>query len=270
MLQDDGKMSDFLLIDTHAHIYLEQFAEDLEDVIVRARNVGVEKIVMPAIDIPSIHQALELCNRFQGLYAMAAIHPSETKSASEVDFDQVRSLCRNVNIVAIGESGLDYYWDRSFDETQQQFLRLHARLAISENLPLILHNREAADDIIRILREEKEQSEHPEKLGGIFHCFGGPSRVVSEILDLGFHFGIGGTLTFKNAGVPDAIKDIPIESIVLETDAPFLAPVPYRGKRNEPSHVRLVAERLAEVRGLTLEEVAEITTQNAKRLFAQD
>ena len=135
-----------MLIDTHAHIYLEQFAEDLEDVIVRARDLGVETIIMPAIDIPSIHQALELCDRFPGLYAMAAIHPSETKSASEEDFDQVRSLCKNAKIVAVGESGLDYYWDRSFDETQQQFLRLHARLAISEELPLILHNREAADD----------------------------------------------------------------------------------------------------------------------------
>ena len=257
-----------ILIDTHAHIYLEQFAEDLEDVITRARDTGVETILMPAIDIPSIHQALELCDRFSGLFAMAAIHPSDTKTASEEDFEQVQSLCQNANIIAVGESGLDYHWDRSFDATQQKFLRLHTRLAISEDLPLILHNREAQDDIIRILKEEKERSEHPERLRGIFHCFGGPPHVVPDIMELGFHFGIGGTLTFKNAGVPDAINEVPMEAIVLETDAPFLAPVPHRGKRNEPSHVRLVAERLAEVRGMTVDAVAEITSQNAKRLFA--
>ena len=257
-----------ILIDTHAHIYLEQFAEDLEDVITRARDTGVEIILMPAIDIRSIHQALELCDRFSGLFAMAAIHPSDTKTASDEDFEQVQSLCQNANIIAVGESGLDYHWDRSFDATQKKFLRLHARLAISEDLPLILHNREAQDDIIRILKEEKERSEHPERLRGIFHCFGGPPHVVPDIMELGFHFGIGGTLTFKNAGVPDAINEVPIEAIVLETDAPFLAPVPHRGKRNEPSHVRLVAERLAEVRGMTVDAVAEITSQNAKRLFA--
>lgn len=259
-----------MLIDTHAHIYLEQFSEDLDDVIENARNAGVETIVMPAIDVPSIHKALKLCDRYPGLYAMAAIHPSETKTASEEDFEEVRTLCTNANIVAVGESGLDYYWDRSFDETQQHFLRLHARLAISEDLPLILHNREAADDIIRVLEEEKERSEQPEKLRGIFHCFGGPPEVVQQIIDLGFHFGIGGTLTFKNVGVPDAIKEVPMDSIVLETDAPYLAPVPFRGKRNEPAHVRLVAERLAEVRGLTFENVAEITTRNANRLFGLD
>ncbi|MCH8244876.1 MAG: TatD family hydrolase [Bacteroidetes bacterium] len=257
-----------ILIDTHAHIYLEQFAEDLEDVITRARDTGVETILMPAIDIRSIHQALELCDRFSGLFAMAAIHPSDTKTASDEDFEQVQSLCQNANIIAVGESGLDYHWDRSFDATQKKFLRLHARLAISEDLPLILHNREAQDDIIRILKEEKERSEHPERLRGIFHCFGGPPHVVPDIMELGFHFGIGGTLTFKNAGVPDAINEVPMEAIVLETDAPFLAPVPHRGKRNEPSHVRLVAERLAEVRGMTVDAVAEITSQNAKRLFA--
>lgn len=257
-----------ILIDTHAHIYLEQFAEDLEDVITRARDTGVETILMPAIDIRSIHQALELCDRFSGLFAMAAIHPSDTKTASDEDFEQVQSLCQNANIIAVGESGLDYHWDRSFDATQKKFLRLHARLAISEDLPLILHNREAQDDIIRILKEEKERSEHPERLRGIFHCFGGPPYVVPDIMELGFHFGIGGTLTFKNAGVPDAINEVPMEAIVLETDAPFLAPVPHRGKRNEPSHVRLVAERLAEVRGMTVDAVAEITSQNAKRLFA--
>ncbi len=256
-----------MLIDTHAHIYLHQFSDDLDDVITRAHDADVQTIVMPAIDIPSIHLALELCERYTGMYAMAALHPSETKNATNDDFQQVRDLCNHPKIIAVGETGLDYYWDRSFDGIQQDFLRRHARLAIELDLPLVLHNREATDDLIRILQEERSQTDHPERMRGIFHCFGGPDQVVADILELGFYFGIGGTLTFKNAGVPDAIRDVPMAAIVLETDAPFLAPVPYRGKRNEPANVRLVAERLAEIRSLEPAEVAEATTNNALRLF---
>lgn len=256
-----------MLIDTHAHIYLDQFSDDLDEVIARARNANVQTVVLPAIDIPSIHRALELCERYIGMYAMAALHPSETKNATEDDFLQIRDLCTHPKVVAVGETGLDYYWDRTFDDIQQDFLRRHVRLAIELDLPLVLHNREATDDLIRILQEERSQTNHPERMRGIFHCFGGPAHVISDILELGFHFGIGGTLTFKNAGVPEAIQDVPLSAIVLETDAPFLAPVPYRGKRNEPANVRLVAERLAELRSLQLSEVAETTTDNALRLF---
>lgn len=256
-----------MLIDSHAHIYLDAFSEDLEAVIERAQDKGVEKIIMPAIDLDSIRQALDLCDRYSGLYAMAALHPSETKEATDEEFDLVAAYCDDPRVVAIGETGLDYYWDRSFDERQQEFLIRHVQLAIEKNLPLILHNREASDDLVRLLRQEKEKAVEPERLRGIFHCFGGTPEFARQVMDLGFHVGLGGTLTFKNAGVPDAIESIPMERIVLETDAPFLAPVPFRGKRNEPAHVRLVAEKLAEVKGLTIDEVERITTGNAVRLF---
>ncbi|HET6568951.1 MAG TPA: TatD family hydrolase [Rhodothermales bacterium] len=256
-----------MLIDTHAHLYHDRFGSDRDDVITRAREAGVEIIVMPAIDIPSIKAALELCDRHAGLYAMAAIHPSDTKEATQADFDQVVRFCEHPKVVAVGESGLDYYWDRSFDEKQQTFFRMHIRLAAATELPLVIHNREASEDVVRILKEERTSLPQPERLRGIFHCFGGPVEIAHEAASLNFLLGIGGTLTFKNSGVADIVREIPMDQIVLETDAPFLAPVPHRGKRNEPAYTRLVAEKLAEVKGMSIVEVEHVTTANAERVF---
>ncbi len=257
-----------MLIDTHAHLYLDRFDEDRAAMLARAREAGVVAIVMPAIDVPSIHQALALCQTHEGLFAMAALHPSETKTATDADFEAVAALCADPRVVAVGETGLDYYWDRSFDDRQQDFLRRHIHLAVAQDLPLILHNREASSDLVRILKEEQATLARPERLRGIFHCFGGPASLAQEVAALGFLVGVGGLVTFKNAGVAEAVRDVPMAQIVLETDAPFLAPTPYRGKRNEPAYVRLVAEKLAEVKGLPLDTVARITTENARRLFA--
>ncbi len=256
-----------MLVDSHAHIYLDRFDADRDDMIKRARDAGVEVIVMPAIDVPSIEAAIALCETYSGLYAMAALHPSETKEATDADFERVVELCDHPSVVAVGESGLDYYWDRSFDEKQQDFFRRHIRLAVEKDLPLIIHNREASSDLVRILREERDALQPGPRLRGIFHCFGGPAELVREAAELGFLLGIGGTLTFKNSGVADLVRDVPMEQIVLETDAPFLAPVPYRGKRNEPAYVRIIANRLAEVKGIPVEDVDRITTQNAAQLF---
>lgn len=255
-----------MLIDTHAHIYLEQFDEDRDAVLDRAREAGVEAIVMPAIDVPSIHAALALSARHDDLFVMAAIHPSETRAATDKSFEEVVSLCDEDRVVAVGESGLDYYWDRSFDERQQDFLRRHVRLAIERDLPLVLHNREAGEDIARIVSEELADAGRA-AMRGIFHCFGGPKDLGERALAMGFHLGIGGTLTFKNAGVSATIEGVGLDRIVLETDSPFLAPVPHRGKRNEPAYVALVARRLAEDRGMRFEKVAEQTTGNARALF---
>lgn len=256
-----------MLIDTHTHIYHRRFEDDLEAVMERAREAGVAYLFLSAIDVPSIHQALELCERYEGVYAMAALHPSETKEATDADFDEVIALCDHPRVVAVGESGLDYYWDRSFDERQHDFFRRHIRLAIDKDLPLILHNREASEDLVRILREERSASAAPERLRGIFHCFGGPASLAEAADALGFMIGVGGTLTFKNSGVDEAVRGVSMANIVLETDAPFLAPVPFRGKRNEPAYVRYVAEKLAEVKELSVEEVERITSANALRLF---
>jgi TatD DNase family protein len=260
-----------MLIDTHAHLYLDRFEADRDDVVARAHEAGVGTIVMPAIDVASIHRALALCDRYTDLYAMAALHPSDTKEATETDFAAIEAFCEDPRIVAVGESGLDYYWDRSFDAVQERFFRRHIQLAIRTGLPLILHLRDkqgrddAHRDMVRILREEREAA--PERLRGIFHCFGGPAWLVEASAEIGFLLGIGGTLTFKNSGVAELVREIPLDRIVLETDAPFLAPEPHRGKRNEPAYTALVAERLAILKGLTPEAIAEITTATARRLL---
>lgn len=256
-----------MLIDTHAHLYLDRFDDDRDAVLQRARDAGVQTIVMPAIDVPSIEQAVALCEKHRGLYAMAALHPSETKEATDADFEAVAAWCDNPCVVAVGESGLDYYWDRSFDDRQHDFFRRHIRLAIETDLPLILHNREATDDILRVLREEKEAADIPEKLRGILHCFVDPPEVAEAAADLGFMVGLGGIMTFKNSTVDEYARDIPMEQIVVETDAPYLAPEPHRGQRNEPAHVRHVAEKLAEVKELPVAEVERITTENARRIY---
>ena len=256
-----------MLIDTHAHLYLDQFEEDLDFVIERAQDAGVRAILMPAIDLPSIEAGLELTRKWDCLYIMAALHPSEVKAATDADFDQVAKYAEDERILAIGETGLDYYWDQSFNDKQQDYLKRHIRLAESLDKPLVFHDREASHDLVRIVREEKDRSKHPDRIRGVFHCFGGPSEISQAVLALGFHVGLGGTLTFKNGGVPDKVADVPMERIVLETDAPFLAPAPNRGKRNEPSWVRLVAQKLGDVRNLSLDEVARITTKNAIDLF---
>jgi len=239
-----------MLFDTHAHIYLDRFDADRDDVIKRAREAGVKTIAMPAIDVPSMDLIVDLCARHDGLYGMAGLHPTETKDAGDADFDSVRAFAKEDKVVAIGETGLDYYWDDSYKEKQQEFLRRHIRLAAEMDLPLVFHNRDSSEDLVRVVREEQEAAEDARRIRGIFHCFSGPKWLADEIMDLGFHVGLGGTLTFKNGGVPETITDIPLERIVIETDAPFLAPVPKRGKTNEPAFTAHTAACLAEVRGM--------------------
>jgi TatD DNase family protein len=263
-----------MLVDTHAHLYLDAFDPDRDAVLERAREAGVEAVLLPAIDAASVHAALALAERYPGVcHPMAGIHPSYVKQATPEDFAAVAALSAGPAIVAIGESGLDYYWDRTFDRRQHEALRWHARLAIERDLPLVLHNRDrkgseaCARDLVALLWEAREAHPEGSRLRGVFHCFGGHAWLAEEALALGLHLGVGGTLTYKNGGVAEALEGVPLDRLLLETDAPYLAPVPHRGKRNEPAHVRLVAERLAEVRGLPLAEVVRQTGANARALF---
>ena len=262
-----------MLTDTHCHLYLNRFDADRDAVLDRAQAAGVQAVLLPAIDLASVHAALDLAAsvRQPVLYAMAGVHPSYVHEMGAGDLDQVTHLARDPRIIAIGETGLDYYWSREHVDAQQASLRQHARLAVDTRKPIVLHNRdkkgsdECSQDLIQILREVREEASSD--LSGVFHCFSGPEWLAAEVMDLGFYIGLGGTLTFKNGGVPEAIRGVPMDRIVLETDAPYLAPTPHRGKRNEPAHVRLVAERLAELRGMSVEAIAEITTANACDLF---
>lgn len=263
-----------MLIDTHAHLYLKHFDGDREAAVQRAREAGVEAILLPSVDRESVHAALALGEAFPGLcFAMAGVHPSYVREATDADWREIEKLAARPEVVAIGESGIDYYWDRSFDELQHDFLRRHVRLAIETGKPLVLHNRdkqgrdESSRDLVALVREERDAHPDGNRLEGVFHCFGPPNWLAAEVMALGFHVGLGGSLTFKNGGVPEAVADVPLERIVLETDAPYLAPVPHRGKHNEPAYVRLVAERLAALRGMDVETVEMVTTANARRLF---
>ena len=256
-----------MLIDTHAHLYLDRFDEDREAVLQRAREAGVETIVLPAIDVSSIQQAVDLCEEHDGLYAMAGLHPSETETATAADFDAVREWCAHPSVVAVGESGLDYYWDRSFDDKQEAFFRQHSRLAVEADLPLVIHNREATADILAVLEEEHVRTDAPEQMRGILHCYVDPPEVAERAWNLGFFVGVGGIMTFSNSEVDRYVKEVPLEQIVVETDSPYLAPEPHRGDRNEPAYVRHVAERIADVKGVPVETVAEVTTRNARVIY---
>ncbi|MDT0633069.1 TatD family hydrolase [Rubrivirga sp. S365] len=261
-----------MLVDTHAHLYLDAFDADRDAVVARAHAAGVGVVIQPAVDVASIEDALALCDAYDGVWAMAAVHPTYVADAAPDALARVGAALADRRVLAVGESGLDYYWSRDHEQAQRASLRAHARLAVRHGLPLVLHNRDrkgsddASRDLVQIVREVQAEGEGT--LGGVFHCFGGPAWLAAEVLDLGFHVGLGGTLTFKNAGVAEAVAEVPLDRIVLETDAPYLAPTPHRGGRNEPAYTALVAQRLADVRGLPVEEVAERTTATARALFS--
>lgn len=259
-----------MLIDTHAHLYLDAFDEDRDAVLARARDTRVGAIVMPAIDVASIGQAADLCEAYDGLYAMAGLHPSETEEATDEDMQQAKEWCSHPSVVAVGESGLDYYWDRSFDDRQKEFFRRHIRLAIETDLPLVIHNREATEDILDILEDERASSDAPERMRGILHCYVDPPAIAERAWSLGFYVGVGGIMTFSNSDVSSYVEDVPLDQIVVETDSPYLAPEPNRGDRNEPAYVRHVADRLARVKKVSIEEVEEVTTRNARAIYDLD
>ena len=265
------------LIDTHAHLYFERFDADRAEVLRRAREAGVEALVMPAVDVDSIGKAARLCRQQRkqrgdwghapALYAMAALHPSETEKAPAADFDQVAAWTDHQHVVAVGETGLDHYHDRSFDDRQEAFFRQHVRLALEKDLPLVLHHRAATDATLDVLEGERRAAERPERLRGILHCFTGSPDQAERAIELGFLIGVGGILTFTNSDFDEAVREIPLDHLVVETDAPYLAPEPHRGKRNEPAFVRDVAAYLADVKSTSLEEVARATTANARRVY---
>lgn len=250
-------------IDTHVHLNADQYDEDLEQVISRAREKGVQKMVVIGFDTKTIKRAMALAESDPDIYAVVGWHPVDAVDCTEEDLKWIEELAAHDKVVGIGETGLDYYWDKSPKDVQQQLFRKHIRLAQRVNLPLIIHNREATADVLRILREEEA-----ELTGGIMHCFGGSVETAREAIRLNFMISLGGPVTFKNAKTPKEVaKEIELEHLLIETDAPYLAPHPFRGKRNEPSYVPLVAEEIARLKEISVEEVAKVTTQNAEKFF---
>lgn len=253
-----------MLFDTHAHLDDEQFAEDQQAVIQRAQQAGVGLIVNVGYNISSARHTVELTKKYDFVYGAVGMHPHDAKDLNEESLAALREMAQESRIVAVGEIGLDYYYDFSPREKQQQVFRQMLRLAKELRLPVIIHDREAHEDTWRIVQEENAA-----EVGGIFHCYSGSWPWAQEIIKQGFYIALGGTVTFKNAKkAVEVAQKIPLESLLLETDCPYLAPVPYRGKRNEPAFVAEVANTIAALRGITTEELAAITTENGKRVFA--
>ena len=251
------------LIDTHTHLYVREFREDIDSVVERAINEGVEKFYLPAIDSSENDALLELEKKFPGkMYAMAGLHPCSVKENYKEELAAIEQQLSEREFAAIGETGLDFYWDTTFTKQQYESLHTQAEWAIQYKLPLVLHTRNAIQETIDVIKEYKETG-----LTGIFHCFSGTLSNAKEIIGSGFLLGIGGVVTFKNSGLAEVIKDIDLKYLVLETDAPYLAPSPYRGKRNESSYLKYIVQKIAEIKDLTVEEVAAQTTKNADDIF---
>ena len=251
-----------MLFDTHAHYDADQFASDREAVLTALPAAGVGLVVDPGCDVASSREAVALAERFDHVYAAVGIHPEDCDGCTDADFDVIRELCRREKVVAVGEIGLDYYWKENPPrDFQEQVFRRQIELALELDLPVIIHDREAHGDSLRIVLD------YP-GLRGVFHCFSGSPEMAQELLKRGWYLGFDGPITYKNAKrAPEVAAITPMDRIVIETDAPYMAPVPFRGKRNDSRLLPYVVEKLAEWKGVTPEEMTDITWQNGKRLF---
>lgn len=253
-----------MVIDTHTHLYSEQFDEDRTAMIQRAIAAGVERMYMPNIDLNSIEGMHALEKQFpENCFAMMGLHPCSVDANWELVLAKMKLFLEKRPYVAVGEIGIDLYWDKTFVEEQKEAFRTQINWAKELQIPIVIHARDSFPEIYEVLDQEND-----DRLKGIFHCFTGNERDVEKILNYrGFSFGIGGVVTYKKSDLPETLKHIPLEKLLLETDAPYLAPTPFRGKRNESAYVIHTAEKVAEILDLPLNQLKEITTQNAMGLF---
>ncbi|MCU0420973.1 MAG: TatD family hydrolase [Cyclobacteriaceae bacterium] len=252
-----------MLIDTHAHIYAHEFETDRADMLTRAREQGITKIYMPNVDHASIDAMLEVESRWPGCVAMMGLHPCSVKKDFEKELYRVETWLNQRAFAAIGEMGTDLYWDKTFWPQQQEAFKIQVGWAKRYQRPLVIHCRESINETLDLLEPLQDGT-----LTGVFHCFTGNLPQAQRMIALGFYLGIGGVATFKNGGLDQVLPEIDLQHVVLETDSPYLAPVPHRGKRNEPLYLPLIAQRISEIKSVPLSEVQRITTANAHQLFA--
>jgi TatD DNase family protein len=251
------------LIDTHAHLYLEEFKNDIEGVIDNAIKQGVEKIYLPGIDSSEIANMLALEDKYpDSCVPMMGLHPCYVKENYRDELAIVADWLAKRRFAAVGEIGLDFYWDTSFSQQQYEAFAIQMQWAIDRDYPIVIHTRNAMEETISAVKPFVEKG-----LRGIFHCFSGNADAAKRVTDMGFYLGIGGVITYKNSGLAEALENIPVEKLVLETDAPYLTPVPYRGKRNESAYLRYILSKLSEVKKMPELELAAITTANAQKIF---
>lgn len=252
-----------MIFDTHTHLNVEQFKDEIPEVMERARELGVSEMAVVGFDTSTIEKSLELSHTYENIYSIIGWHPTEAGSYTKEIETKLQQQLEDERVVALGEIGLDYYWMEDPKEVQDKVFRRQIAIAKEMNLPISIHTRDAIEDTYKILKEEKIHN-----IGGIMHSFSGDAEWAKRFLDLGMHISFSGVVTFKKAfEVHEAASFVPLDKLLVETDAPYLAPMPYRGKRNEPGYTRYVVEKLAELRNLPFEEVAKITQENAHKLF---
>ncbi|MHB1629133.1 MAG: TatD family hydrolase [Bacilli bacterium] len=252
------------LFDTHSHLNDPALSDQADDIVARALADGVTRIVVPGYDRQSSLLAMELAEKHAGVFALVGFHPHDAKDVTDADLIDLESWCRHEKVVGVGEIGLDYHYDNSPRTVQDRVFRSQIAIARRAALPVVIHDREAHADIVAVLKAEQAG-----EVGGVMHCFSGSAEMAAECLSMNFYISFGGPITFKNAKKPvEVAQKIPADRLLIETDAPWLTPEPYRGQRNEPAYVRFVAQKMADVRKLTLDAVAELTYNNANRVFA--
>lgn len=254
-----------ILTDTHAHVYAQEFEIDQEECFKRSMEAGVSRIFVPNIDEHSLEAMTKICDRYSEHYfPMLGLHPCSVTDKFETQLQKIFQAFDRSRYWGIGEIGMDLYWDKSLFEAQKQAFIYQAQLAIKFQLPVSIHSRDATQELIDIIKFENFKA-----LKGVFHCFTGDIHQARELVKMGFYLGIGGVLTYKNSSLPEVVKELGVDCLVLETDSPYLPPTPHRGKRNETSYLGLIANKLAEILEITTEEVAEITTRNSREIFAK-
>lgn len=252
-----------MIFETHAHYDDNAFDADREEVLDSLQGAGISKVVNIGASLRSCKQTIELMEKYEFIYGVLGIHPCTAEDLNEEVFDWLKENCLHEKCVAVGEIGLDYYWDDTEREMQKEWFRRQLRLAAELKLPVVIHSRDAAQDTIQIMKEE-----HAEEIGGVVHCFSYTKETAKIFLDMGFYIGVGGVITFNNGKkLKEAVEEIPLERIVLETDCPYLAPVPFRGKRNSSLYLTYVIEQIAAIKGVTVEEVERVTFENALKLY---
>ena len=252
-----------MMIDTHCHLYLDDFDADRPAIIERANTESVGRFYLPAIDSSIITRMLKMEQDYPGqCFAMMGLHPCSVKENFEEELQIAEQWLARRKFAAVGETGLDFYWDKTFTAQQYTAFRTQVGWAKKYNIPVVIHSRQSTPECIDVIKEM-----HDTSLTGIFHCFGGSLEDARQITELGFYLGIGGVLTYKNSGLAGVIEKLPLDNMVVETDAPYLTPVPFRGKRNESAYLKYVVQKIADVKKISVEEAAAITTFNAQQLF---
>ena len=251
-----------MLTDTHLHLYLDDFNEDLDNVISDARKNKVNRFFLPNINSSSIAKLLKICKLYENTFPMIGLHPCYVKENFKQELKHLKSLLEKYKFIAIGEIGIDLHWDKNFFSQQKIAFLEQIEWAKKYKLPIVIHSRNSFDEIYEILCSETDH-----KLKGIFHCFSGTKDQANKIIDMGFLLGIGGISTFKNSNMDNVLKEIDIKNIVLETDSPYLAPTPFRGKRNQPKYLVFIAEKICKLKNISLDELAYQTNQNIDRVF---